>query len=124
MNHVIAIAAGGALGSVLRFWTSTWAYNRFGSAFPYGTLLINVLGSLLMGLLYTLLIERSALDPVWRAGLLIGVLGGFTTFSAFSMETLNLVAGGEMGKALANIVLSVVLCLTATWLGVLSGRQL
>lgn len=124
MNQVIAIAVGGAFGSVLRFWASSWTYARLGSGFPYGTLLVNVLGSLLMGLLYTLLVERSALDPIWRAGLLVGVLGGFTTFSAFSMETMNLLAGGEMGKAAANIMLSVALCLTATWLGVISGRQL
>ncbi len=124
MNNLLAIAVGGALGSVLRFLASTWTYNRLGSNFPYGTLLVNVLGSLLMGLLYTLLVERSALDPIWRAGLVVGMLGGFTTFSAFSMETVNLIAGGELPKALANILLSVGLCLTATWIGVVSGRQL
>ena len=124
MNHILAIAAGGAFGSVLRFLVSTWTYNRLGNNFPYGTLLVNVTGSLLMGLLYTLLVERSTLDPVWRAGLLVGVLGGFTTFSAFSMETLHLMASGEFPKALANILLSVGLCLTATWIGVVSGRQL
>ena len=124
MNHILAIAIGGALGSVLRFLASSWAYNRLGSDFPYGTLLVNVLGSLLVGVLYTLLVERSALDPIWRAGLVVGVLGGFTTFSAFSMETVNLIAGGEFPKALANILLSVCLCLTATWLGVVSARQL
>ena len=124
MNHILAIAVGGALGSVLRFLASTWTYGRFGSDFPYGTLAVNVLGSLLMGLLYTLLVERSALDPIWRAGLVVGVLGGFTTFSAFSMETVNLIAGGELPKALVNILASVCLCLTATWIGVVSGRQL
>ncbi len=124
MNHILAIAMGGALGSVLRFLASNWTYGRFGSDFPYGTLLVNVLGSLVMGLLYTLLVERSVLDPIWRAGLVVGVLGGFTTFSAFSMETVNLIAGGELPKALINILASVGLCLTATWIGVMSGRQL
>ena len=124
MNHILAIAVGGALGSVLRFLASTWTDNRLGGDFPYGTLLVNVLGSLLMGLLYTLLVERSALDPIWRAGLIIGVLGGFTTFSAFSMETVNLIAGGEFPKALVNIALSVCLCLTATWIGIIGARQL
>jgi len=124
MNHILAIAVGGALGSVLRFLASTWTYNRLGSDFPYGTLLVNVLGSLLIGFLYTLLVERSALDPIWRAGLIVGVLGGFTTFSAFSMETVNLIAGGELPKALVNVLASVGLCLTATWIGVVSGRQL
>ena len=124
MNNVLAIAVGGAFGSVMRYLSSTWTYTRLGSDFPYGTLLVNVVGSLLMGLLYTLLIERSALDPVWRAGLLVGVLGGFTTFSAFSMETMNLIAGGEVGKAAVNVILSVGLCLAATWLGIVGGRQL
>ena len=89
MNHILAIAVGGALGSVLRFLASSWTYQSLGSDFPYGTLLVNVVGSLLMGLLYTLLVERAALDPIWRAGLVVGVLGGFTTFSAFSMETVH-----------------------------------
>ena len=124
MNQILAIALGGALGSVLRFLASTWAHNRLGDDFPYGTLLVNMVGSLLMGLLYTLLAERSALDPIWRAGLLVGVLGGFTTFSAFSMDTVNLIAGGEFPKALVNIALNVGLCLTATWVGIVGARQL
>jgi len=121
--QIIAIAAGGALGALLRFWVSNGIYGLLGRNFPYGTLAVNVLGSLLMGFLYVMLVDKLALGPQWRAALLIGLLGAFTTFSTFSMETLNLVEAGEMFKALLNILLSVSLCLAATWFGVLAGRS-
>ena len=114
---------GGALGSVLRFWMSGWISGILGRGFPYGTLMVNVSGSLLMGFLYVLLIDKFNASAEWRAFLLIGLLGGFTTFSSFSMETFNLLEAGEIFKALMNIVLSVAICLAATWLGVLLGRQ-
>lgn len=124
MKQLLAIAAGGALGAVLRYGMSSGISQWLGRGFPYGTLSVNVFGSLLMGLLYVLLIDRMSLSPEWRAALLIGLLGAFTTFSTFSMETLNLIEEGEMIKAALNILLSVVLCLGATWLGVMAGRQL
>ena len=76
-----------------------------------------------MGFLYVMLVDKLALGPHWRAALLIGLLGAFTTFSTFSMETLNLVEAGEAVKALLNVLLSVSLCLAATWFGVLAGRS-
>lgn len=121
--QVFAIAAGGALGAIFRFWVSNGIYALLGRNFPYGTLAVNVLGSLLMGFLYVMLVDKLALGPQWRAALLIGLLGAFTTFSTFSMETLNLVEAGEVLKALLNILLSVSLCLAATWFGVLAGRS-
>lgn len=121
--QVFAIAAGGALGAIFRFWVSNGIYALLGRNFPYGTLAVNVLGSLLMGFLYVMLVDKLALGPQWRAALLIGLLGAFTTFSTFSMETLNLVEAGEVFKALLNILLSVSLCLAATWFGVLAGRS-
>jgi CrcB protein len=124
MMQALAIAGGGAVGALLRFWMSGWAYSLFGRGFPYGTLFINVLGSLFMGLLFVLLVERSAAAPEWRALLMVGLLGSFTTFSTFSLETLNLLEGGEFGKALLNILLSVLLCLLAAWGGVVAGRQI
>jgi len=124
LNQIIAIAAGGAIGAVLRFWVSSGTYAMLGRDFPYGTLAVNVLGSLLMGLLSVLLIERLSLGPEWRAAILVGLLGGFTTFSTFSIETLNLIDIGAHGKALANMALSVVLCVGAAWVGVIAGRQL
>jgi len=124
MTQMLAIAAGGAIGALLRYWTSIAVHGRLGMAFPYGTLAVNVLGSLLMGFLYIWLIERMAAGPALRAFLLVGVLGAFTTFSTFSMETLNLLEAGHPGKALANMLVSVVVCVTAAALGVLAARQL
>ena len=124
MTQALAIAAGGALGALLRYWTALAVHSRLGAAFPYGTLTVNVLGSLLMGFLYIWLLDRLAAGPALRGFLLIGVLGAFTTFSTFSIETLNLVEAGHLGKAFANIVLSVSVCVAAAALGVFTARQL
>lgn len=95
-----------------------------GPAFPYGTLLINIVGSLLIGLVYVLLVERLPTGPLWRAGLMTGVLGGFTTFSAFSLESVALLEEHAYGKAALYVAASVILCLAATWLGILMARRL
>ncbi|HSG10126.1 MAG TPA: fluoride efflux transporter CrcB [Gammaproteobacteria bacterium] len=124
MTKIFAIAAGGAIGALLRYWTSVAVHARMGTGFPYGTLAVNVIGSLLMGFLYIWLTERMAAGPAMRAFLLIGVLGAFTTFSTFSMETLNLLESGQAGRALMNIVISVLVCVSAAAVGVLAARQL
>ncbi len=124
MQQILAIAGGGALGAVLRFGMSNVVYRMLGREFPYGTLAVNVLGSLLMGFLFVVLLERIVVSAEWRAALLVGLLGAFTTFSTFSFETLALFEGGEPVKAITNIALSVFLCLAATWLGLSLGRQL
>ena len=123
MNQVLAIAAGGAVGSVLRFWMSTWVHSFAGRSFPYGTLTVNVLGCLAMGFLFVLFVDRLSDNAVLRAGILIGVLGGFTTFSSFSIETFNLIEQGAWLKAVANMTGSLLLCVGATWVGVILGRQ-
>lgn len=124
MRQVLAIAAGGAIGSLLRYWVSSGTHALLGRGFPYGTFTVNVLGSLLIGFLYIWLLERVVAGPVVRAFLLIGVLGGFTTFSSFSIESLNLIEAGQMMKALVNVLLSVTVCIAAAGLGVLIARQL
>jgi CrcB protein len=124
MSQVIAIAIGGAVGSVLRFWLSTGVHAWLGRGFPYGTLAVNVLGCLVMGVLFVLLTERFAANGVLRAGLLIGALGGVTTFSSFSIETFNLIEQGAMAKAAGNMAASLFLCIGATWLGVILARQI
>jgi len=124
MTQMLFIATGGAIGALLRFWLSGGVYNLLGREFPYGTLSVNVIGSLLMGVLYVMLYERMNVDPEWRAGILIGLLGAFTTFSTFSIETLNLLEAGEHIKAVSNILLSVSLCIIACWIGVVAARQL
>lgn len=123
MNQVLAIAAGGAAGSVLRFWMSTWVHSFAGRTFPYGTLTVNVLGCLAMGFLFVLFVDRLSDNAVLRAGILIGMLGGFTTFSSFSIETLNLIEQGAWVKAVVNMTGSLLLCVAATWVGVILGRQ-
>lgn len=122
--HLALVAAGGAFGSVARFLVSATVQRWAAVDFPYGTLSVNVIGSLLMGILYVLLLERTSLGTEWRALLLIGVLGGFTTFSSFSIETMVLIEQAQLLKAMLNIVTSVTLCLVVTWLGILLARWL
>ena len=122
MTNIIYIAAGGATGALLRYWMSKGVYALLGGNFPYGTLAVNVTGSLSMGLLYILLFERMDVSIEWRAGLMIGLLGAFTTFSTFSIETLNLIEAGEQLKAGMNILLSLSLCIIGCWVGMLIGR--
>lgn len=113
------IALGSALGGMARYWCSGFVAARFGETFPWGTVLVNVLGSFLIGLVAALTAPdgRLLVGAHARQFIMLGVLGGFTTFSSFSLQTLNLLHAGEWGRALANVGASVVLCLVAVWLG-------
>lgn len=125
MVPIILVALGGALGCVGRFLLSNGIYILLGRNFPYGTLTVNCVGSFLMGILFVLFLERFAgIAEQMRALLLIGFLGGFTTFSTFSIETINLIENGEILTAAINVIVSVSFCLILTWFGVLLGRQL
>src|SRR5262245_51196459 len=121
---IVAIAVGGALGSVARYLLAVGLQRATGSSFPIGTLAVNVLGSFVIGLLYVWLIERSGSRPELRGFLIVGVLGGFTTFSSFSMETVTLMMQASYGRAALNVAASVALCLGATVSGVALGRQI
>ena len=118
MNGAVlaAVAIGGALGSIARYLAVTGMAAWLGRAFPYGTLTVNVLGSFLMGAALALLVQRGLLGEPWRAGLMTGVLGGFTTFSAFAGETLVLAQQRPAAAAL-NVGLHLTLCLAAVWTG-------
>ncbi len=108
----------------MRYLTSASVHRLLGASFPYGTLTVNVLGSLLIGFVSIILLERFLVADYWRAIIMIGFLGAFTTFSTFSLETFNLIQNGEMSKALLNMFFNISLCLIATWIGIIAGRQL
>jgi len=113
------IAVGSALGGMARFWGSGVIARAFGETFPWGTLIVNVSGSLLIGIIAALTGPdgRIFLGSTARLALMAGFCGGYTTFSSFSLQTLSLVQDGEWWLAGANIVLSVVACLVAVWAG-------
>ncbi len=121
---ILFIAAGGAVGAVMRFLTQATVYELVGRTFPYGTLTVNVVGSFLMGALSIFLVEKFNLGAEWHLAILVGVLGSFTTFSTFSIETLVLFEQGDMLKAMTNILLSVVLCISAVWAGAFFAKQM
>ncbi len=125
MNQLLLILLGGGVGSLCRYGLSHATYLWIGRGFPYGTLVVNVLGSFLMGFLTVLLVERlNGQAPMLRALLLVGFLGGFTTFSSFSIETLSLLESGDIVKAILNIGISLCLCLIAVAMGAMLGRQI
>ena len=124
MSIYLAIALGGSLGAVSRFWMASSTYRWLGLGFPYGTLAVNLLGSLAIGFLWVLLAHRFAVSEELRHGVLVGFLGSFTTFSTFALDVLHLGSGGEILKAMLYILLSVLLCVLGAWTGLLAAKQL
>lgn len=125
MQYSLIIFLGAGLGGLLRYWISRWITASFGGHFPYGTLVVNLSGCFLMGLLFVLLLERfGTIGAQMRALVLIGFLGGYTTFSSFSIETINLFESGKFLSASLNIFLSTFICIFVCWLGVLTARQI
>lgn len=121
-SHVALVAAGGMLGSVARYGLSGWAHRWSATGFPVGTLVVNVAGSFLIGMVLAASLERGVPGPAARLFLATGFCGGFTTMSTFSYETLALAAGGGFVEAAANVIGTLVLCMVAVWLGLAVGR--
>jgi CrcB protein len=119
LHTYLLIGIGGALGSIARFWCSDVMGRLFGDSFPWGTLLVNVIGSLIIGFVFTATEPdgRLAATIETRHFIMVGILGGYTTFSAFSLQTLHLLNHGHLLYASLNVVASVAFCLVAVWLG-------
>jgi fluoride exporter len=118
----LLIGTGGFLGSVLRYWTSVNAYKVFGEKFPYGTFVVNALGCLLIGFVAEISENRFLVSPEIRIFLMIGFLGGYTTFSTFGYETFVLLQDKDYLTAFANIFLSVIVCLASVWIGTIIAK--
>ena len=124
MGKYIVVGLGGFLGAVTRFWLGGFISNRLGTRFPYGTFIINITGSFLIGLIITLLAEKAHWSPNWRYLIPIGFIGAYTTFSTFEYETFRNVQDGQLLTASLNIALSVMIGFVAVWCGVMVGRNL
>ena len=121
---LLAIAIGGGLGSISRFVISREMGNWLGNYLPYGTLTVNVAGSLALGWFITFFIDRPELSSTLRLGLTVGFLGAFTTFSTFSYESLQLILNGEVLLATLNVVLNAAACIGMCYLGMQMGRMI
>jgi CrcB protein len=121
--EIIVIAIGGAFGAVARYWLTELASMIFGATFPYGTLIVNVLGSLLLGFVFVFFVERSLLAPLWRSAVMIGFLGAFTTFSTFSLQAFDLIQHERYLAGGIYIVSSVVISLLAIGIGMAVAKQ-
>lgn len=122
MLKILVVAAGGSVGAVARYLASTWAAERFGANFPYGTLIVNVIGCFIIGIFMTMTTERFIVSPYWRLLITVGFVGGLTTFSSFSYETFRLLEDADIMMALYNIALNLILGFLATWLGIGAAR--
>ncbi len=123
MIRLLIVCAAGAVGCGARYLVGLWAVERFGTRLPYGTLLVNVVGSFLIALVMELSIRIADFPPNLRLALTTGFLGGLTTYSSFNYETTQLAFTGQTMRAVANLVLTVVACLVAGLLGVLVARR-
>ncbi|MDK1489302.1 fluoride efflux transporter CrcB [Sinorhizobium sp. 7-81] len=124
MFHILLVGAGGALGSVLRYLVGLWTLHRFGPAFPLGTLCVNVSGSFLIGFLTEFIMRKMGASAEMRVFLITGVLGGYTTFSAFSLDAITLLEHGQQTLGVAYIIASVTLSILAVFAGLALMRAM
>jgi CrcB protein len=122
MMNVLWVFIGGGLGAAARYWLTGLTYRWVTPTFPAGVLVVNVLGCFLIGAVMSVFENRFAVNPAWRVFVTIGILGGFTTFSSFSYETIALLRDQELFLAGMNVLANVVLCLIGTWIGLVLGR--
>lgn len=124
MQKILVVAAGGSLGAVARYLISLWAAERYGTTFPSGTLIANVIGCFIIGAFMTITTERFIVNPYWRLLVTVGFVGGLTTFSSFSFETFKLLEDAQINLALYNVLLNLGLGFLATWIGMGLARLL
>lgn len=120
--EIFWVFLGCGIGGVMRYWMSGWVYHSFGRALPWGILFVNVTGSFIMGVLFILVFAKWSHVDFYKSFILVGFLGGYTTFSSFSIDTLNMIESGHVFGALSYVLLSVFLGLLAVWMGALLGR--
>jgi len=124
MEKFFIISLGAVLGANARYWLAGWAAQKWGAAFPYGTLFINLTGSFLLGLFVTLITERFIINPNWRLLIAIGFLGSYTTFSTYTYESINLLLSGQVWQGLTNLFGSALLGAAAVTAGIWLGRAI
>lgn len=117
MQKTIFIALAGLTGTLVRYWLASFVSRQYGETFPWGTLIVNLIGSFLAGALYHLAEERLLISPALRTIIMIGLLGGFTTFSSYGLQTFTLMRDGQIGLATLNVAVSNVLGLLMVWAG-------
>ncbi len=122
MEVVLVVGLGGAVGAILRWWVGVLMSHLLAPVF-LGTLVVNLAGSFLVGVLLIWFQGKLPINDVLRTGIVVGLLGGFTTYSAFSMEAVNMMMAGFYGRASAYVVVTVAVCLMGTWAGVMLGRS-